>query len=85
MRAGIGARRHQMRDAARQRFGFSRTGAGDDEQRLGPVLNGRALLRIQIRKRLSPHHIVSRHARKLTCFAFVRNAGSVNVRNRVRS
>jgi hypothetical protein len=72
-----------MRDAARQRFGFSRT--GDDEQRLGPVLNGRALLRIQIRKRLSPHRIDSRHARKLTCFAFVRNAGSVNVRNRVRS
>ena len=51
----------------------------------GPVLNGRALLRIQIRKRLSPHRIDSRHARKLTCFAFVRNAGSVNVRNRIRS
>ena len=34
-----------MGDAARQRFGFSRTGAGDAEQRLGPVLNGRALLR----------------------------------------
>jgi hypothetical protein len=38
------------------------------------MLNGRALLRIQIVKSCADD---SRHARKLQCFAFVRNAGRV--------
>jgi RNAse (barnase) inhibitor barstar len=65
-----------MRNPARQRLRLPRPGARNDKQRLQPVLNGGALLSVQIVKSL---RIDSRHAPKLTCFAFVRNAGSVNL------